>query len=60
MSAKYELAVKYYVETSNEQQLQMAYNELEVFNQSYENFKLCINLLSESDELVKQCKPNGK
>ena len=38
MKNKYELAVKYYTETKNEEQLNYAYNEFELFNSRYEIF----------------------
>ena len=38
MENKYQSVVKFFTETKNEEQLSIAYNEIEVFIQSYENF----------------------
>lgn len=38
MKNKYELALKYYTETKNEEQLQIAYKEIEFFNSICELF----------------------
>lgn len=38
MKTKYDLAIKYYSETGNFEQINLAYNELELFNQTYESF----------------------
>jgi hypothetical protein len=39
MKLKYEVAIKYYTETKNNEQLRYAYNEIEGFTESYNNFK---------------------
>lgn len=38
MKVKYELAIKYYIEMDNIQQINLTYEELEGFNQVYESF----------------------
>lgn len=39
MKLKYKVAVKYYNETKNHEQLQFAYKEIENFTETYNNFK---------------------
>jgi len=39
MKLKYKVAVKFYTETKNEEQLEYAYREIESFKESYKNFK---------------------
>ena len=39
MKLKYKVAVKYYNETKNHEQLEFAYKEIENFTQTYSNFK---------------------
>jgi hypothetical protein len=39
MKQKYKIALKYYTETNNDQQLKIASNEIENFTESYVNFK---------------------
>jgi hypothetical protein len=39
MKLKYKIAVKYYTETSNQEQLNFAYKEIESFIENYYNFK---------------------
>ena len=39
MKSKYNLAVKFFTETKNDEQLKLTYNEYESFHKSYENFK---------------------
>jgi len=38
METKYQLAIKFFTETKNEEQLTVAYKEIELFMQTYENF----------------------
>ena len=38
MENKYQLAIKFFTETKNEEQLNIAYKEIEQFMQTYENF----------------------
>jgi len=38
MENKYQLAIKFFTETKNEEQLNIAYKEIELFMQTYENF----------------------
>ena len=38
MEHKYQLAIKFFTETKNEEQLNIAYKEIEGFMQTYENF----------------------
>lgn len=38
MENKYHLAIKFFTETKNEEQLNIAYKEIENFMQTYENF----------------------
>lgn len=38
MENKYILALKFFTETKNEEQLEIAYNEIEAFMETYENF----------------------
>jgi len=38
MESKYHLAIKFFTETKNEEQLNIAYKEIELFMQTYENF----------------------
>lgn len=39
MKLKYKVAIKYYTETKNEEQLNFAYNEIESFMENYQKFK---------------------
>jgi hypothetical protein len=39
MKLKYKLAVKFYTETKNQEQLNLAYKEIESFTENYKNFK---------------------
>lgn len=39
MKMKYKIAIKFYTETRNEEQLNFAYNEIENFMESYSEFK---------------------
>ena len=39
MKLKYKVAVKYYNETKNHEQLEFAYKEIENFTETYSNFK---------------------
>jgi hypothetical protein len=38
MENKYILALKFFSETKNEEQMEIAYNEIEAFMETYENF----------------------
>lgn len=38
MENKYILALKFFSETKNEEQLEIAYNEIEAFMETYDNF----------------------
>ena len=54
MKTKYDLAIKYYTETENFEQIKIAYFELEQFNQTFENFFYYIELENKTFEsLVK-------
>ena len=39
MKNKYTLAIKFFTESKNEQQLELSYKEIEAFEENYENFK---------------------
>lgn len=62
MKNKYDLAIKYYTETENYDQLKLAYEEMEQFNQTYESFfyylkidnKTLQELINKSFEKMKQ------
>lgn len=60
MKEKYELAIKYYTETNNSQQLHIAYSELEVFYNTYEKFKFFKGMLIDVRSLIDQIKPQSK
>ena len=38
MENKYRLAIKFFTETKNEEQLEIAYKEIDKFMETYENF----------------------
>ena len=38
MENKYRLAIKFFTETKNEEQLSIAYKEIELFRETYESF----------------------
>ncbi len=56
MKTKYDLAIKYYSETGNYEQIKLAYNELELFNQTYESFFYYLKLDNKTlEKLIKDC-----
>jgi hypothetical protein len=64
MKSKYNLAVKFFNETKNDEQLKLTYKEFEEFHKSYENFKFfykfknmtidpkILNQLDEEEKLI--------
>ena len=54
MKSKYNLAVKFFTETKNDEQLALTYKEFESFHKSYENFKFFYKFkLNELDPKIK-------
>lgn len=48
MEHKYRLAIKFFTETKNEEQLNIAYKEIDNFMQTYENFLFYFTFDSEN------------
>ena len=65
MKSKYNLAVKFFTETKNQEQLDLTYKEYEAFHETFEQFKLSIdpkalNQLSEEEQKMLQDPNNLK
>jgi len=56
MKGKYNLAIKFFTESKNEEQLELSYKEIERFMTTYESFKFYMNFSFEniSDSVMKE------
>jgi hypothetical protein len=48
MKSKYNLAIKFFTESKNEEQLELSYKEIERFMTTYEKFKFYMNFSLEN------------
>jgi hypothetical protein len=62
MKGKYNLAIKFFTESKNEEQLELSYKEIDRFLTTYDNFKFYLNFSLEniSDFVMKELSDEEK